>query len=273
MKEVVDPSVRTSFKLGEKIWVPGVGLFKQSGDAPRPEFEKVIRGEEGTPKADPLGTGASHRHARGGHSQSAGAPSGDVRRGVRKPFGDFVDLTEQLDEIEEKAKREAIELVGFIDRRRVPHERIKGAYYVGTSPAPLLFRVLCKAMRVGGRAGIVRWTKRKGETLGVLVPGPRDVLEILELHFAGQMRVPNAECMAHLHVSTGGGEVAAATELMEAMAAKRADLDAFTDYRWQAEHELIARAQAGELDDYVLPAVEVDGELADLESLLAGSLR
>src|SRR5690606_12258512 len=95
-------------------------------------------------------------------------PKPEYRLGVRKADNSLVDVTDQLERIEEEAKLEAVEVLGFIDRRRIPRERIQGSYYLGTEGAPRLFAILLRVLRGNNRAGIVRWTKRKGQTLGVL---------------------------------------------------------------------------------------------------------
>lgn len=290
-------SLRTEFVLGGlKV---EAGLFKVHGKPPEvPEYvtagpnghplraeQKVVRAPEGSvdEKADPLGVEETEapRSDPGEYKQvlveeksGVEVEKEDVRRGVRREDGTFVDLTDHLARIEEEAKLEAVEVLKFIDRRRVPRDRIRSAYYVALG-GPLgleLQRTLYEAMKEGNRVAVVRWTKRSGQTLGILTPHPSGAVEILELAWHAEMRAPNAECLAHLHAQVTRGEVDRARELIESMAGKRVDLDAYEDRRWKALAELNARAEAGELDDYVMEPEEVEEEMASLERLLAESL-
>jgi non-homologous end joining protein Ku len=265
-------SVRTAFRLGE-IEVP-TGLFKTTGETDRPEFTRFLPGEE-TPDAAEALVGAAKKSAA---SKGKAArvvkpiPKPDYRRGVKKPDGSLIDVTDQLMEIEEDSKLDAIEIVDFIDRRKGPRERILGSYYLGTASAPRLFADLRKAMQDTSRVAVVRWTKRKGQSLGILTPHPTGALCVLELAFYAETRAPAPECLAHAHAEPAAEEVAGAVDLILAMAGRREDLDSYADRRWQAERELEVRALEGELDDYVLPPAEQPEELVNLERVLRGSV-
>lgn len=295
MGEVEKASVRTQFRLGELV-VPAA-MFKVIGDPPgKREYETagpnghplravaaVGAAPEGeTPKADPLGvsptsaprsTPGEYRQVLVEETTGVEVPRDQVRRGIRRD-GTFVDLTEHLERIEEEAKLEAIEILTFIDRRNVPRERIVGSYFtaLGGTLGLALARALLEAMRESGRVAVIRWTKRKGQTLGVLIPHASGALEALELAWAVQVRTPNAECLAHLRAEVTQGEVDQAVELIHEMSGKRADLDDLRDLRWQRIEELFVRAEEGELDDYKLEPEERPEEMADLEKLLADAL-
>lgn len=199
------------------------------------------------------------------------------RKGVRKEDGTFVDLTDQIEEIGERSTLEEMRVVSFIDSSHVPRERIIGSYYLagdtavpGQLPPTRLLATLMKAMRAQRRVAVVRFSKRKGQTLGILVARRDGAMVVLELAFAAQERKPNPTCLAPNQVEVPTGDVAGAVELIEAMAGKRDSLDAIRDPRVTMETELMARAAAGELDDLELGATLVeDEEVSRLGELLA----
>jgi len=272
MEEVERASVTTKLKLG--LLEEPCALFKTTGDPPaRPKFERVERGKEQAEKVDPL-AGSGSRSGRGGSSRSAPEEEPpEYVRGVRKPSGDFVDVTDALERIEEDSRLEAVEVLTFIDLRHAPPERVTGSYYLAARSVTglRLAAVLRRALRQTGRAAVVRFTKRKGQRLGILKPHRSGALLLCEVAWEAECRAPNDECLAHEQARCSESEVEAAAELIHAMAGRRADLDGFEDRRWRAEQELYARAQAGELDDYVLEPEELPEELADLQELLAAA--
>lgn len=197
------------------------------------------------------------------------------RKGIRKADGTFVDLTDAIAEITEKVTLEEMRVVSFIDSRHVPRERILSAYYLagdakgeGVPPTRLL-ATLMRAMRAKQRVAVVRFSKRVGQTLGILTPRRDGSILLLELAYAAQERQPNPTCLAANQVEPREGDVVAAIELIEAMAGKRESLDSIRDPRLTMEMELIARAEAGELDDMELGAALVeDDEVGQLGELL-----
>lgn len=197
------------------------------------------------------------------------------RKGIRKADGTFVDLTDAIAEITEKVTLEEMRVVSFIDSRHVPRERILSAYYLagdakgeGVPPTRLL-ATLMRAMRAKQRVAVVRFSKRVGQTLGILAPRRDGSILLLELAYAAQERQPSPTCLAANQVEPREGDVVAAIELIEAMAGKRESLDSIRDPRLTMEMELIARAEAGELDDMELGAALVeDDEVGQLGELL-----
>lgn len=295
MDEVKKASVSTKLKLGA-VEVD-VSLFKATGkpeaarkyEAAGPHggpLRAVAEAGEATPAEteggdDPFGVREDRpatvpgRYRRALVEEGTGeeVPPEAVRRGVRREDGSFVDLTDHLDRIEELSRLDRLEVIGFLDRRAVPRERVVGAYFLGAEEAfaPRVLRVLAEAMRATDRVAVVVWTKRKGRSLGVLAPGRSGALTVLELVWPGQARRPNARCLAHLRAEVTEGEVERAAELIRAMSARREDLDDLRDPRLAAEAELLARAEAGELEEFRLEP-ERPEEMAGLEALLSDSL-
>jgi non-homologous end joining protein Ku len=197
------------------------------------------------------------------------------RKGIRKDDGTFVDLTDAIAEITERSTLEEMRVVSFIDTRHVPRERIISAYYLagdangeGVPPTRLL-ATLMRAMRAKQRVAVVRFSKRVGQTLGVLTARRDGSMLLLELAYAAQERKPNPTCLAANQVEPREGDVAGAIELIEAMAGKRESLDSIRDPRLTMEEELVARAEAGELDDLELGTGLIeDDEVGQLGELL-----
>lgn len=199
------------------------------------------------------------------------------RKGVRKADGKFVDLTDQIEEITERSTLEEMRIVSFIDVRHVPRERIISSYYLagetgeGAPPVRLL-ATLMAAMRQKERVAVVRFSKRVGQTLGILTARRDGAIVLLEVAYAAQERGPNPTCLAAKQVEPRTGDVAGAIELIESMAGKRESLDSIRDPRLTMEMELIARAEAGELDELELGSTLVeDDEITQLGELLAAA--
>lgn len=239
-------------------------------EAPMPGDADAVAEGAGLPRSDP----GAYRQILVEEVTGDEVPKDAIRRGIRRDDGTFVDLTDQLVKIEEDSRLEAMEILHFEDDRHVPSERVIGSYFVGSggTDAPRVLRVLREALADERRVAVVRWTKRKGQTLGVLRPHPSGGLLAIELAWSAQARRPNAACLAHLRAEVTTGEVEQARNLVRAMHGKRADLDTLTDRRWQAENELLARAEEGELDAFEIQPEEAEDEMADLEELLAKSI-
>lgn len=199
----------------------------------------------------------------------------EIRTGVRKADDTFVDLTDALEDAEEESRLENLDIVGFIRREIVPRSRIIGSYYVGTDDpgAAKVLRVLDEAMRNEQRSAVVRWTKRKGQTLGVMVNDRSGALLILEMEFAENFRVPNDACLAHKTAAVTDAAIENASNLVAGMSMSPADLDVIRDRRAENEEGLVEAALAGELDHYAPPVDAGDPMMEDLEALLQASAK
>jgi non-homologous end joining protein Ku len=199
----------------------------------------------------------------------------DVRRGVRRDDGTFVDLTGRLTAIDEETKLDRIQVLDFIRRERVPRERVVGSYYLAadSKSAPRVLRVLYEGMKRAERVAIVRWTKVKGQSLGLLVPHGSGALVVLECVFADAARKPNAACLAHMRAAVTEKQVDRAVELIESMNAPPSALDGYFDRRAQLQRQLAEKAEEGDdLADFAV--VEEPSEaLRSLDELLVASAR
>lgn len=199
----------------------------------------------------------------------------DVRRGVRREDGTFVDLTNRLTAIDEETKLDRIQVLDFIRRERVPRERVVGSYYLAadSKSSPRVLRVLYEGMKRAERVAIVRWTKVKGQSLGLLVPHGSGALVVLECVFADAARKPNAACLAHMRASVTEKQVERAVELIESMNAPPSALDGYFDRRAQLQRELVEKAEQGaDLADFAV--VEEPAEaIHSLDELLVASAR
>lgn len=200
----------------------------------------------------------------------------DVRRGVRLDDGTFVDLTDQLAAIDEQSKLDRLEVLDFIRRERVPRERVVGAYYLaaGDKGNPMrVLRILYEAMKRTERVAIIRWTKMKGQSLGILIPHGSGALVVLEVAFADAARKPNSACLAHMRAEVKESQVDRAVELVESMNAPPAALDDYFDRRAQLQRDLAQKAEEkGDLSEFAVvekPASEME-ELDDLLSRAVG---
>jgi non-homologous end joining protein Ku len=198
----------------------------------------------------------------------------EVRRGIRKDDGTFLDLTEGLAQIAERTRLEEMRVTDFIRIEQVQRERIVGSYFLAPDGegAPKVVRLLSAAMRETHRAAVVKWTKRSKQSLGVLVADPRTCsLRLIEMAWAEDVREAPEKCHAPRNADVTEEEVQNAIDLVNAMASNRAEsLDAQADDARAMRRELVARAEAGET--FAVPARPVAREDASLVELLRASV-
>lgn len=282
MSTVSRVTVNTVLKIG--TIEAAIGLYKTIGDTkPRKWDAPPVELPEPSGEAAETPPPISGSPLAGSSQPSSAPPPAPAeveappkpRKGILKDDGGFVDLTDQIEEIAERSKLERLEIISFIDRRHIPRERIIGSYYIGfASPggSTRLLKVLHEAMRQSQVGAVVRFTKRKGQTVGVLVPF-KDALLVLEMAFAEQWRDPNNKCLAHSKVEPPESEIDQACTLIEVMAGRRESLDGIQDHRAAMERELVTRAEAGELDEYELrPDDAVDEDTQKLGELLQAAI-
>ncbi|MGH2938292.1 MAG: Ku protein [Solirubrobacterales bacterium] len=194
----------------------------------------------------------------------------EVRKGIRREDGTFIDLTGQLEAIDEETKLDQIQVLDFIRRERVPRERIVGSYYLaaGDKGRPMkILRVLYEAMRRTERVAIVRWTKVKGQSVGILVPHGSGALAVLEVVFADAARKPNSVCLAHMRAEVTERQVDGAVKVIEAMSGPAAALDDYFDRRDQLRRQLVDKAEMGDdLGEFAVVEKPAD-EIEELEAL------
>lgn len=199
----------------------------------------------------------------------------DVRRGIRKVDGEFVDLTEQLADIEERTQLDRMEVVATIDVGQVPRERVTGSYYLAANGdgAPRVLRLLFEALKATRRAAVVKWTKKTRQACGVIaVHGKTGALIVLEVAWAEDVREPNARVLAHQQAEVYEQEVDVACELVDELKDTRAALDELRDDALRLREELVLSVEAGEQDDFELPPLPVVEPEESIEDLLRRSI-
>jgi non-homologous end joining protein Ku len=159
-----------------------------------------------------------------------------------------------LDEAREETRVESVEVVEFIDYRRVPTDRLTGSYYVQPDKGfarPL--RTIMDAMRLRGRAAVVRFAVRDKEQLGVVRVRKTDKGDVLLLNtvaFAASWREPDAAILAAAEADAPSEQqVEAAAGLLDALAGDGATLKEARDEYAVRLAGLVERAQDGEWDD------------------------
>jgi non-homologous end joining protein Ku len=198
----------------------------------------------------------------------------DVRRGLRKEDGSFVDLTESIADIEARTKLEEMRVVEFIRTEEVRRDRVRNSYFVA-SDAPgtaKVLRLLCETMQKNKRVGVVKWTKRSRQSVGVIVPySAGKSIEVLEMCWHEDVREPPEKVLWPAQVEVSEDEFAVADELVAAMSGKRADsLDVLRDDARGMYRELLARAEAGEM--FTMPEAPASSDVEDPVQALRESL-
>lgn len=281
-------ATRTTLQLGAVN--TAIGLYKTTRDPSQSrKWEKPpVEDEDGDAKGDPLAGSAAKASGGEGKSKgkkvSGGSKATEVevekpQKGIYKPDGAFVNLTEQIESIAEQTTLDRLEVVSFIRRERVPRDRILGSYYVGAGkakkgeyPPTKVIARLYRALKLRERGAVVRWGKRSRSSVGVMVPHPSGALLVLEMAYGENVLLPSPDCLAHQHIEISDEQVERMATLVDAMAEGRASLDGIRDRRAELEEELIVRAEHGELDDFEATTYEVDSEVDELGKLIEDSL-
>lgn len=205
-------------------------------------------------------------------------PAVKTQRGVtRKTEGkpdEFVDLTGQLAEIDERVKIGGMEVIAAISSPSVPRNRIRDAHYLvpkddaGRKVLALIWHALADGTGKS-RALVVRWSKRTNQAIGVIVPRAGKWLELLEVEFSSAMRaVPPA---AIIDVEMSEQAIANATRFVDSLGGHKSDLDAIDDERRTLHAQLLESARNGKT--WEMPARDdVDDEIAKILAEAAESL-
>jgi non-homologous end joining protein Ku len=198
-------------------------------------------------------------------------PLSEVRRGIRDEDGTFTDLTDQLEEIADRTKLEEMRVADFIRTEEVRRERVLGAYFVAPDGpgAGKVLALLHHAMRETKRVAVVKFTKRSKQTLAVLIPHAQTgSLQVIELAWAEDVREAPAKCYAPAQAQVTDAEIATTVQLIEAMAASRANsLDVQVDDTRGLLQELVESAETGAT--FTVPArPEVEQGGADVIDLI-----
>lgn len=116
---------------------------------------------------------------------------------------------------------ESVELLEFVDYRRVPTDRLSGSFYIQADPGfarPLA--VLMRAMRQDGKAMLVKWSVKSRQRLGVIRVREVDGTDVLLLNgvvFASEWRRPDEQVLEAANVEdVDPRAVAAARQIIAA---------------------------------------------------------
>lgn len=180
----------------------------------------------------------------------------EVRKGIRKGDGTFIDLTEHLKQIESETKLEKMEIVKFVRVETIDRARIDASYYIGAQEAhdakPL--RLIYEAMKLRRRVAVVKWSSKSRQSLGVLVAhGTDETLMLYKLTWAEDFREAPARARSVARATVSPQEIDIAAQLVDAMGDSVEALDELRDDAIALREELIARALAGEVEAIETP--------------------
>lgn len=197
-----------------------------------------------------------------------------LRHGVTLEDGTWVDLTEQLKEIDRAYALDGAEIESTVFESLIPNLKIRDAYYVvpAEEGSPKFLAYLWRGMNKARSASLVRFTKRTHQAFGALVAMRREggaVLVLLELATEAEMRpVPPRAFLPVEAVSEEGTQKV--TEALRTLRKPATVFEEMTDTRLEARADLNAAARAGVLSSDPIPVEETPQEINDLgEAILA----
>jgi non-homologous end joining protein Ku len=151
---------------------------------------------------------------------------------------------------------DTVELLEFIDYRRVPTDRLTGSFYIQPDPGfakPL--RVVIEAMRAEGKAMLVKWSVKTRQRLGVIRAREIDGAWVLLLNgvvFAADWRKPDEKVLEPAQVeAVDERAVNAARQIIRSHAGTGEALEKAADDLPGLLTEVVARAHDGTFDDPV----------------------
>jgi hypothetical protein len=200
------------------------------------------------------------------------APAMRSARGITLEDGTWVELTDELENIDDAARLDGLTVAAAIPAGSIPRERVRDASWVtpvdelGAKVRDLLYEALADA----NRALAVRWTKRTNQALGIIVASKtHKALMLLEVEWSANMKAPPVRALYGAgDPQITDGERKAAAALVTSLAESRGALDDLHDERRRMQAELIAKTKAGE--PFALPET-TDGLEAELAAMLAGA--
>lgn len=151
-------------------------------------------------------------------------------------------------------KLEAIEVLEFIDYRRVPTDRLAGSYWLQPDPGfakPL--RTVMDALRRSQKAALVKFNLRDRQRLGVIrvrKTPDGDALLLNAVYFAAEWRDADEAVLAPAQAeAVSERAVLAAVEIIEARSGDGSVLDTAQDDLLPVIDEIVEHAQEGTYDD------------------------
>jgi DNA end-binding protein Ku len=211
------------------------------------------------------GTGERIRYQRVGQESGEEVDYKDIVKGYEVEKGRHVIVTpEELESVAPEKSR-TIDIEQFVDLAAVDPIYFDRTYYLGPQEdvgAEKPYRLLLEAMKDRGRAAVARFVMRGKEYLAIVRP-IGDVLGLETMHFADEIRGPDAVENLPGKARVGDRELAMATQLVDAMTDDW-DPAAFRDTYREAVLDLIERKAEGEQI-----AVERAAEPEPVEDLMA----
>lgn len=173
-----------------------------------------------------------------------------VQRGVTGPDGEWVDLTDELREIDERTKISGLTIDCTIPLSHLPKTWVRNSYFIApTTPEASLFlgHLWCGLMPTMS-AALVRFTKRTGQYFGAIIPRGHEpgspTLVLMELEWAANMRaVPERARLDVADVSDAGRQ--SARDAMVALRKSATVVHELRDERAAQRSELLYAARAG----------------------------
>lgn len=198
------------------------------------------------------------------------------KKGIYREDGSFLDLTAQLEKIQEATQLESFQIIGFIRQEQVPKGRVIASYYLAPQDAAAawILRALYVGSRRVGRYAVAKWTKRSRQAIGIVCPDPKSkALLVLELQFAANVREPNQRCLIFQSVGLDEDEAGLAEDLVRAMAVHPGLLAELEDDAIVQRRALRAAAEEGLVDAWEAPSVPDRAAPPDLAEALRESVQ
>lgn len=231
-----DPGSDTPDDLGSRVAAQAASVPAETVERPEGELRRILVEE--------------------GDEAEREVTRDDIRRGVRRDDGKFIDLTTQLEAIEELSKLDECRIVSFIDVGQIDRARILGSYDIGANEpgAATTLRTLFEALRQTRRVGVVKFTKRSKQSLAVIAPhARRGTLVMIEVEWANRVREPHEKAAAIASAAFNPDEVEATASLIELMHGRVEELDKLRDDRVTQTAALLAAVEAGKVEAFKAP--------------------
>lgn len=240
-----------------------VTLLKVAGDPPEASYD--VRRGDAAPRSSGTGNSTSGNRVvnkRGGGvnvdfaSGSIGQEPSEIRHGLWLDVGaeepEWVDLTDELAEIDKRTVIEGMTIVDTLDLTTIDGDRIRDAHYISAAAdgAAMFLAHLWTGLRRSRTAALVKWTKRKNQALGVIVAqggygGEEPHLVLRELEWAAAMReIPERARLTTALSFIPDAGAAAAVDAMRALRKPPSILDDIADDRQAQRVELLEATRA-----------------------------
>lgn len=187
----------------------------------------------------------------------------------------WVDLTDELADIDLRTRVDGQEVAACIAQSSIPAGRVRDSWYVAPAGkgAPKVLALLWSALRKHRVGALVRWTKRTNQALGVVVARGTEKkphLELMELTFSAHVKpLPDRCDLGAALAATTDVERAAAERLVAAYREKPSVVDVLRDERSAQRAEVLQAAREGRELPAAPAARELPADAYALAELLA----